>query len=80
MMLLSAGLQQSSLDTPYRLIRSVDFSHDVLSRRPERLLVIRDTMSGWTDLGNPDRLFDVLTRERIVPRWLAPQPESGQSI
>jgi hypothetical protein len=32
-------------------IPRVDFSHDVLAFQAERLFVLRDTMSGWTDLG-----------------------------
>lgn len=67
---LSAGILENDLDSSYRSIPTIDFSRDVLASQPERLLVIRDAVSGWTDLGNPNRVFDTLARERIVPAWL----------
>lgn len=54
----------------YDEIGSVDFSRDVLTRWPERLLVLRDAASGWTDLGSPRRIVDVLTRHDLRPSWL----------
>jgi mannose-1-phosphate guanylyltransferase len=44
----------------YREIEPIDFSKDVLSAAPERLLVLRDGPSGWTDFGSPQRAMDVL--------------------
>jgi hypothetical protein len=70
MLRLSAGIVENDLDSAYRAIASVDFSRDVLGSQPDRLLVIRDAVSGWTDLGNPNRVFDTLARERIAPAWL----------
>lgn len=70
MLTLSAGILENDLDSAYRLIPSIDFSRDVLSCQPEHLVVIRDATSGWTDLGNPKRVFDTLARERIAPAWL----------
>jgi len=70
MLRLSAGIMENDLDSVYRSIPPVDFSRDVLAPQPERLLVIRDAGSGWTDLGNPNRVFDTLARERIAPAWL----------
>jgi len=67
---LAAGLVENDLDSAYRSIPPIDFSRDVLASRPERLLVIRDAASGWTDLGNPNRVFDTLAREGIAPAWL----------
>jgi len=34
------------------------------------LLVLRDSLSGWTDLGNSTRLIDTLVRHGIEPEWL----------
>jgi len=48
------------LDRIYREIEPIDFSKDVLSAAPERLLVLRDGPSGWTDFGSPRRARDVL--------------------
>lgn len=50
-----AGLEQA-----YDEIQSVDFSRDILSAAPHRLLVLRDGPSGWTDFGSPRRAMDVL--------------------
>ena len=70
MLRLSAGIVENDLDSAYRSIPAIDFSRDVLASQPERFLVIRDATSGWTDLGNPSRVFDTLERERIAPAWL----------
>jgi mannose-1-phosphate guanylyltransferase len=74
MLRLAAGLTENNLDSAYRSIPSIDFSRDVLASRPTRLLVIRDAASGWTDLGNPNRVFAALARERIAPAWLVAIP------
>jgi mannose-1-phosphate guanylyltransferase len=74
MLRLGAGIIENDLDSAYRSIPPIDFSRDVLASRPERLLVIRDAASGWTDLGNPKRVFDTLARERIAPAWLESIP------
>ena len=50
------------LDQIYDKIASVDFSKSVLTRVPERLVVMRDAASGWTDLGSPRRVVDVLSQ------------------
>jgi mannose-1-phosphate guanylyltransferase len=70
MLTLSAGTMDHDLDSAYGRIPSIDFSRDVLASQPERLLVIRDAFSGWTDLGNPKRVLDTLAREGIAPAWL----------
>jgi len=46
------------VDRLYQEIPAVDFSKAVLSRIPERLIVMRDSASGWTDLGSPRRVED----------------------
>jgi len=48
------------LDRIYREIEPIDFSEDALSAAPDRLLVLRDGSSGWTDFGSPQRAMDVL--------------------
>lgn len=70
MLTLSAGVLRNELESSYRSIPLIDFSRDVLASQPQSLLVIRDAASGWTDLGNPNRVFDTLARERIAPAWL----------
>jgi len=50
----------TALEQIYLEIEPIDFSRDVLSLVPERLLVLRDGPSGWTDFGSPERAMDVL--------------------
>ncbi|HLH31764.1 MAG TPA: sugar phosphate nucleotidyltransferase [Terriglobia bacterium] len=68
--MLSEGILENDLESAFRELPSIDFSRDVLSARPERLVVVRDAASGWTDLGNPHRVFETLKRQRIAPAWL----------
>jgi hypothetical protein len=56
------------LDRIYREIKPIDFSKDVLSAAPERLLVLCDGPSGWTDFGNPQRAMDVLHALSVLSR------------
>jgi mannose-1-phosphate guanylyltransferase len=71
---IAAGVAGDDLDRCYRDVRSVDFSREVLAPLPHRLLVVRDTSSGWADLGNPRRVIDTLARNRIEPPWLSGMP------
>lgn len=48
----------------YSRLPDVDFSRDVLQRFPQSLRVLRVPACGWSDLGTPRRLTDVLRRER----------------
>ena len=68
---LAGASTDNDLDQPYRQVRTVDFSRDVLTPQSHRLLVLRDAASGWTDLGNPARVFDALVRNSIEPAWLS---------
>ena len=67
---IAAALTDKDLDSAYREVRTVDFSNAVLVPQPHRLLVVCDAISGWTDLGNPLRVIDTLTRNNIEPAWL----------
>lgn len=66
------------LDRLYDKIAPVDFSKAVLMHAPERLVVLGDAASGWTDFGSPRRVIEVLTRDNgparagIRPSWLDP--------
>lgn len=48
------------LHAVYSAIPALDFSHDILTTAPERLGVITMPAAGWTDLGQPSRVLDVL--------------------
>jgi hypothetical protein len=47
----------------------------VLGPHAERLLVIPAGSSGWTDLGNENRVMGMLVENQIEPEWLR---EMGQ--
>jgi mannose-1-phosphate guanylyltransferase len=68
---LAGALTNNDLDCAYGEVRAVDFSREVLAPQPHRLLVLRDAASGWTDLGNPARVFQTLARNSIEPAWLS---------
>src|SRR5580658_564675 len=57
------------LDQLYGKIASIDFSRAVLAKLPERLVVLRDSASGWTDFGSPGRVTEVITRHGMRPAW-----------
>ena len=67
---MESCLRNGQLRHLYDGSATFDFSRDVLSRVPERLVVLRDA-SGWMDLGNPDRVMEALTLSGIKPPWLA---------
>jgi mannose-1-phosphate guanylyltransferase len=58
------------MDRAYRAIDLIDFSKHVLSPHAQRLLVIPDGSSGWTDLGNENRVLGMLVENQIEPEWL----------
>jgi mannose-1-phosphate guanylyltransferase len=58
----------------YRRLPTLDFSKDILADQVPRLCVIRVAQCGWTDLGTPRRVAEVLERlpesqaaERMAP-------------
>ena len=68
---LASCLTNGELERFYDETASVDFSKSVLSRLPGRLMVLRDTKSGWMDLGNPDRVLEAVAHSGIEPPWFA---------
>jgi mannose-1-phosphate guanylyltransferase len=56
------GVEAAIVGAIYDAIRSSDFSRDVLASQPDRLAVVNLRDSGWTDLGQPARVLDVLAR------------------
>jgi mannose-1-phosphate guanylyltransferase len=67
---VTRALADGGLDCAYELLPAVDFSRDVLTPQPHKLLVLRDATSGWADLGSPARVLETLTRNGIHPEWL----------
>lgn len=54
--------QQHALARVYRHLPTLDFSHDVLVHRAERLRVMPVDDCGWSDLGTPGRVAACLQR------------------
>ena len=66
---ITQALAKRDLTLVYGPLPTVDFSRDILAPQPHRLLVLRDGVSGWVDLGSPARVLDTLTRNSIHPEW-----------
>jgi mannose-1-phosphate guanylyltransferase len=54
----------------YAGMAEVNFSHQVLAHRPDRLAVLKVTGVRWNDLGEPKRVLASLTIAGIRPHWL----------
>ena len=67
---IAGALAPGDLDGAYLDLDTIDFSMAVLGREPHRLLVMPDAASGWTDLGDPDRVIEMLIQNQIEPDWL----------
>ena len=62
----AAGSAETALAHIYRTLRPGDFSSDALAAAPERLTVMTVPDLGWTDLGRPERVADVLAERHHV--------------
>jgi mannose-1-phosphate guanylyltransferase len=69
--ILLTSSEERSIDRLYASIGHADFSRDVLVRRPINLAVLPVQGCEWSDLGEPDRVVELLRRQRIQPRWSA---------
>lgn len=58
----SQALTRAALSELYEYLMPIDFSHDVLTGQEELLRVLPVPRCGWTDLGTPDRVAQVLRR------------------
>jgi mannose-1-phosphate guanylyltransferase len=56
------GMEHTALDSLYLEVPAANFSDEVLSKRPSGLAVMRTRGMGWTDLGEPDRVFSTFLR------------------
>jgi mannose-1-phosphate guanylyltransferase len=54
----------------YRELRAWNFSHDVLARRPQDLLVVPADDLGWSDWGTPEAIAQTVTALGLTPAWL----------
>jgi mannose-1-phosphate guanylyltransferase len=63
------GGDQTLLQSIYCRIPELSFSREVLAGCPEQLAVLRAEGLGWSDLGQPDRVFSTLARRGIRAAW-----------
>ncbi len=59
-----------ALDQAYTLMPSANFSRATLESCPPFLAVARMPRVGWSDLGTPRRVFEVLGRAQDRPAWV----------
>lgn len=65
-------MEKQALNNLYSSLLSSNFSHEVLASRPEDLTVMRVSDVGWSDLGEPKRVFSTLQRIGLQTQWAAP--------
>lgn len=61
--------EASTLRSIYAWISEINFSHDVLEHSADDLLVMRVADVGWSDWGEPERVFGTLAGLGIRPEW-----------
>lgn len=61
--------EEPNLEMLYRLITDTNFSHEVLSVRPEDLTVMRVGKVGWSDLGEPSRVLAAMSRMGLAAQF-----------
>lgn len=69
---LGTELEARTLHNLYSWIPSSNFSHEVLALRPEDLTVMQVNDVGWSDLGEPKRVFSTLQRIGVQTQWAMP--------
>jgi mannose-1-phosphate guanylyltransferase len=75
---LRRALADNDLAPTYARLPAVDFSRDVLTHQAKRLLVLRDSVSGWTDLGSPERVLGLLAKNINQPPQVRALREAAQ--
>jgi mannose-1-phosphate guanylyltransferase len=68
---LLTSSEERSVERLYASIDVTDFSREVLVRCPLNLAVLPVRGCDWSDLGEPARVIEVLSRQKIQPRWNA---------
>ncbi len=67
--LFGTAAETKAIDHLYERLHEVNFSHQVLAQRPDRLAVIRVAGVRWNDLGEPQRVLASLDMAGIRPQW-----------
>jgi hypothetical protein len=66
---LLTNSEERAVERLYASLEEADSSGNVLARHPPNLTVLPVRGVEWSDLGEPRRVLDVLSRQRIQPRW-----------
>jgi mannose-1-phosphate guanylyltransferase len=66
---ITRALAENKMMSTYDRLPKVDFSGDILANQANRLLVLRDSGSGWADLGSPDRVLGLFAKNVNQPAW-----------
>ncbi len=64
--------EASELNKLYSWVPLSNFSHEVLAMRPDDLAVMQVSEVGWSDLGEPKRVFSTLQQIGLQTRWAMP--------
>jgi len=67
--LFGTSAETTAIDQLYGRIHELNFSHQVLALRPERLAVLKVTGVRWNDLGEPKRVMASLDMAGLRPLW-----------
>jgi mannose-1-phosphate guanylyltransferase len=67
---LGARSEKEAVEKLYCALPCSNFSQEVLVSSRASLAVLRVEDVYWSDLGEPRRVFDTLSRSRIHPRWM----------
>jgi len=74
------ALAGNDLASTYGRLPGVDFSRDILAHQAKRLLVLRDSGSGWADLGSPNRVLRLLAKSVSQPAWFRQTTSSSPEV
>ena len=55
--------RQATVERVYEALEPVDFSKEVLARHADKIAVVRVPHVGWTDLGQPSRVYALLSAQ-----------------
>lgn len=83
---LMTSSEEQTIERVYRSIDSIDFSREVLARRPMDLAVLPVRGCQWSDLGEPERVINLMYERGITPVWhnesfrLAPIPGNERQL
>jgi mannose-1-phosphate guanylyltransferase len=64
------GAEARIEESAYEQVRCSDFSRHVLSAAAARLLVLRVSKLGWSDLGHPERVVAAIERNGVSASWI----------